>query len=111
MPSRSEPVRLPRRSPALRLLQRMRDEAHRFAVSYNRKLRSKRTVRSELGEIPGVGAARQRLLLERFGSFRAIGSASEQEIAALPGFGSALAKTVLAHTRGKAPRTVRTVPA
>ncbi len=111
VPSRSEPVRLPRRSPALRLLQRMRDEAHRFAVSYNRKLRSKRTVRSELGEIPGVGAARQRLLLERFGSFRAIGSAAEQEIASLPGFGSALAKTVLAHTRGKAPRKVRTVPA
>lgn len=111
LPGRSEPVRLPRRSPALHLLQRIRDEAHRFAVTYNRKLRSKRTVRSELGDIPGVGTARQRQLLERFGSVRAIGSASEQEIAALPGFGPALARTVLAHTRGTAARPVRTVPA
>jgi excinuclease ABC subunit C len=111
VPSRSEPVRLPRRSSALRLLQRMRDEAHRFAITYNRKLRSKRTVRSELGEIPGVGAARQRMLLDRFGSVRAIGAASEQEIAALPGFGPALARTVLAHTRGQPRDTARTVPA
>lgn len=111
LPGRAEPVRLPRRSGALRLLQRTRDEAHRFAVTYNRKLRSKRIIRSELGEIPGIGAARQRLLLERFGSIRGIGEASEEQIAALPGFGTALAKTVLAHTRGTGSRPARTVRA
>ncbi len=101
LPGRSSPVRLPRRSPALRLLQRLRDEAHRFAITYNRKLRTKRTVRSELSEIPGVGAARQRQLLERFGSVRALREASEAEVAALPGFGPSLARKVLAHARGE----------
>src|SRR5690606_436431 len=72
MSARREPVRLPRRSAALRLLQRARDEAHRFAVTYNRKLRTRRTVSSGLGEIPGVGPARQRALLERFGSVRSL---------------------------------------
>jgi excinuclease ABC subunit C len=97
---RPDPVRLPRRSPALRLLQRMRDEAHRFAVTYNRSLRTRRTVRSDLSNIPGVGAARQKVLLERFGSLRGLRSASETEISALPGFGPALARTVLHHVRG-----------
>ncbi|HEX7239392.1 MAG TPA: excinuclease ABC subunit UvrC [Longimicrobiaceae bacterium] len=101
LPGRSSPLRLPRRSPALRLLQRLRDEAHRFAITYNRKLRTKRTVRSELSEIPGVGAARQRQLLERFGSVRALREASEAEVAALPGFGPSLARKVLAHARGE----------
>ena len=96
---RPDPIRLPRRSPALRLLQRARDEAHRFAVSYNRNLRTKRTIRSELAEIPGIGAARQQALLERFGSMRALREASEAEVSGLPGFGPALARTVLDHVR------------
>ncbi|MDQ3389462.1 MAG: excinuclease ABC subunit C, partial [Gemmatimonadota bacterium] len=91
LPGRPTPIRLPRRGAALRLLQRLRDEAHRFAVGYNRKLRTRRTVRSELSQIPGVGATRQRQLLERFGSVRGIGRARQEEIAALPGFGAALA--------------------
>ncbi|HEU0014391.1 MAG TPA: excinuclease ABC subunit UvrC [Longimicrobium sp.] len=99
LPGRSDSVRLPRRSPALRLLQRLRDEAHRFAITYNRKLRTKRTIRSELSTIPGVGPARQKALLARFGSLRAVGQASEQEIAAVPGFGPALARVVLEHVR------------
>jgi excinuclease ABC subunit C len=99
VPGRTDPLRLPRRSPALRLLQRLRDEAHRFAVGYNRTLRSSRTIRSELSTIPGVGAARQRALLERFGSLRAIAGAGEDEIAALPGFGPALARVVAEHAR------------
>ena len=99
VPHRSDPVRLSRRSQSLRLLQRIRDEAHRFAVSYNRKLRTKRTVRSELSAIPGVGAARQKALLARFGSLRAVATASEAEIASLPGFGPALARKVLEHVR------------
>ncbi|HYW09812.1 MAG TPA: helix-hairpin-helix domain-containing protein, partial [Longimicrobium sp.] len=102
VPGRSDSFRMSRRSPALRLLQRARDEAHRFALTYNRKLRTKRTVRSELAEIPGVGASRQRALLGRFGSMRAVAQASEAEIAALPGFGPALARKVLEHVRGEA---------
>jgi excinuclease ABC subunit C len=73
---------LPRRGEALRLLMRIRDEAHRFAVTYHRKLRRRRTVRSVLDEVPGVGPARRRLLLERFGSVDAIREASAEEIAA-----------------------------
>jgi excinuclease ABC subunit C len=96
---RSQPLRLPRRSGGLRLLQRIRDEAHRFAVSYNRNLRTRRTVRSELVEIPGVGTARQRQLLERFGSLRGVARASEEQIAALPGFGIRLARNVREHAR------------
>lgn len=102
LPGRSVSVRLARRSAALRLLQQVRDEAHRFAVSYNRKLRTKRTIRSELASIPGVGAARQKALLERFGSLRGVAAASEEEIAHLPGFGPALARTVLSHLRAPA---------
>ncbi|HEX8244628.1 MAG TPA: excinuclease ABC subunit UvrC [Longimicrobium sp.] len=103
VPGRSDSIRLPRRSPALRLLQRVRDEAHRFAITYNRKLRTKRTIRSELSTIPGVGPARQRALLDRFGSLRAVAAASEAEVAALPGFGASLARKVLAHVRGESP--------
>ncbi|HET6231186.1 MAG TPA: excinuclease ABC subunit UvrC [Longimicrobiaceae bacterium] len=104
VPGRPDSIRMLRRSPALRLLQRIRDEAHRFAITYNRKLRTKRTVRSELSTIPGVGAARQRALLGRFGSMRAVGQASEAEIAAIPGFGPAMARAVLRHLRGEEPQ-------
>jgi excinuclease ABC subunit C len=100
VPHRGDPIRLARRSPALRLLQRLRDEAHRFAITYNRKLRTRRTIQSELAEIPGVGAARQRALLEHFGSVRALRSASEEDVARVPGFGSGLARTVVRHVRG-----------
>jgi excinuclease ABC subunit C len=100
VPGQSDPLRLSRRSPALRLLQRIRDEAHRFAITYNRKLRTKRTITSDVGTIPGVGASRQRRLLERFGSLRGLRDASEEEISQLPGFGPALARSVLQHLRG-----------
>jgi excinuclease ABC subunit C len=99
VPGRSDPIRLPRRAAALRLLQRARDEAHRFAITYNRKLRTRRTITSELGQIPGIGASRQQALLERFGSLRGVRNASEAEIAAVPGIGPALARTVLRHVR------------
>ena len=100
VPGQSDPLRLSRRSPALRLLQRIRDEAHRFAITYNRKLRTKRTITSDVGTIPGVGASRQRRLLERFGSLRGLRDASEEDISQLPGFGPALARSVLQHLRG-----------
>jgi excinuclease ABC subunit C len=102
VPGRPDPLRLSRRSQALRLLQRIRDEAHRFAITYNRKLRTKRTITSDVGSIPGVGASRQRALLERFGSVRGLQNASEEEISQLPGFGPALARSVLQHFRGDA---------
>jgi excinuclease ABC subunit C len=95
LPGRAEPVRLERRDRALHVLQRVRDEAHRFAVSYNRKLRSRRTLRSDLSAIPGIGPRRQQALLSRFGSVRALKDASPEEIARVPGFSDALAARVL----------------
>jgi len=95
LPDRAEPLRLPRRSPSLRLLQRVRDEAHRFAVTYSRKRRQQRTITSELLAIPGIGPARRRALLERFGSLAGVRSATPQEIAALPGFSWRLAERIL----------------
>ncbi|HEX9886107.1 MAG TPA: excinuclease ABC subunit UvrC [Longimicrobiales bacterium] len=92
---RKEPVRLSRRNRALHLLQRIRDEAHRFAVSYNRKLRSKRTLRSDLGDIPGIGPARQKALLTRFGSLKGVRDASVEDIARVPGFSRVLASRIL----------------
>ncbi len=96
-PDRAEPIRLGRKHPALHLLQRLRDEAHRFAVSYNRKLRSKRTLRSDLSQIPGIGPARQKSLLSRFGSVRGVRAATAQEIARLPGIGETLAVRILTY--------------
>jgi excinuclease ABC subunit C len=92
---RAAPLRLPRSSRALRLLQRLRNEAHRFAHSYNRKLRRKRTLVSELAEIPGIGPKRQRILLEHFGSVRALREASASEIATVGGISSSLASQVV----------------
>ncbi|MEP6574182.1 MAG: excinuclease ABC subunit UvrC, partial [Gemmatimonadota bacterium] len=99
LPGRSESLKLSRRSPALRLLQRARDEAHRFGVAYNRKRRTQRTITSELLNIPGIGASRRRLLLEKFGSLAGVKSASPAELAALPGFSTTLADRILAHLR------------
>ncbi|HEX6599877.1 MAG TPA: excinuclease ABC subunit UvrC [Gemmatimonadaceae bacterium] len=83
---RSESLRLPRRSPALRLLQQARDEAHRFAITFQRKRRSVRTITSELLRIPGVGENKRRQLLTAFGSLQGIRSATPEQIAELPGF-------------------------
>jgi len=95
LPGQPDPLRLSRRSPSLKLLQRARDEAHRFAVGYSRKRRSARTITSELLRIPGVGPSRRRALLERFGSLAGVKTASPKEIAALPGFSTRLAERIL----------------
>jgi excinuclease ABC subunit C len=92
---RSDPLRLPRRSPALRVLQQARDEAHRFAVTFQRKRRSVRTITSELLRIPGIGAAKRRQLLEVFGSLQGVRDASLEAIAALPGFGTKTAEKIV----------------
>lgn len=80
LPDRDEPIRLQKHDPALHLLQMVRDETHRFAVSSHRRRRSKRTLTSELDELPGIGAKRKRLLIERFGSLSAVRQASEQDL-------------------------------
>jgi excinuclease ABC subunit C len=95
MRGKAEPLHLSRRSPALRLLQQARDEAHRSAVTYNRKRRTMRTVTSELLRIPGIGPSRRRALLTRFGSLQGIKEAKAEDIAALPGFSEASAKKLL----------------
>jgi excinuclease ABC subunit C len=92
---RADPVRLPRRSPGLRMLQQARDEAHRFAVTYNRKRRSLRTVTSELLSIPGIGPSKRRLLLQTFGSVQGVRDATVDQIAALPGFSAVTAGKLL----------------
>ena len=94
-PDRRDPLRLPRTAPSLRLLQRARDEAHRFAVSFNRHTRTKRTITSALMDIPGIGPTRRRALLERFGSLSGVKSASLGEIAAVRGISRALAQRIL----------------
>jgi excinuclease ABC subunit C len=99
LPGRKDSLRLPRRAPSLKLLQRARDEAHRFAVSYNRKRGQKRTITSALLEIPDVGDRRRRQLLERFGSLAGVKLATPEEIAALPGFSTKLAERILEHLK------------
>ena len=103
MPGRADSLRLPRRSPALRMLQQARDEAHRFAITYQRLRRAKRTVTSELLSIPGVGASKRRQLLTVFGSLEGVKSASPEAIAALPGFSMKSAQRVLDALHGRTP--------
>jgi excinuclease ABC subunit C len=91
---------LPRRSPSLRLLQRARDEAHRFGVAYSRKRRSERTITSELLNIRGIGHKRRRLLLERFGSLAGVKSATVSELASVEGVSTRLAERILEHLQG-----------
>lgn len=99
LPGRQESIRLPRSAPSLKLLQRARDEAHRFAVTYSRKRRAARTITSELLSVPGVGPSRRRRLLERFGSLAGVRLATVEEISALPGFSTRLAERILNHVK------------
>ena len=92
---RPDPIALPRSSGALRLVQRIRDEAHRFAVTFHRRARAMRDLRSELDAVPGIGPARRRLLLERFGSAANVRRASRDELRAV--VGARLAEALLAH--------------
>ena len=92
---RSEPVRMSRRNPALRMLQQARDEAHRFAITFQRKRRSVRTLTSELLQIPGVGDNKRRALLSHFGSLQAIRSSTPEQIAEVPGFSAKSGQKIL----------------
>jgi len=99
LPGDDSPVILPRTSEGLYLLQRVRDEAHRFAITYHRAKRSKALAVSELDSVPGLGPARRATLLRHFGSVRRLASATEPEIAGLPGIGPRVASAVLAALR------------
>ena len=96
-----EPIRLPDDSPALQLLQHIRDEAHRFALNYHRKLRSKRQSRSVLDEIEGVGPKRKKELIKHFGSVRAVREASLEALKAVPGLPAAVAERIYHELRAE----------
>ncbi len=96
-PERSESLLLPRTSPALYLLQRIRDEAHRFGLKAHRQRRTKLSLRSQLESIPGIGPVRRKALLRHFGSIEAIRCASVEELAAVPGMTRTAAEQVKAH--------------
>ena len=93
-PGRSNPVLLSRRSEALHLLQHVRNEAHRFAITYHRKLRAKRSHSSKFDSLPGVGASRRKLLIEEFGTFNKLKEATLEEIEAIKGISAKLAQSI-----------------
>ena len=97
LPGQPEPLTIPRGSEALFVLQHLRDEAHRFAITYHREKRARRALRSPLDDIPGVGAARKKALLKRFGSLARLRTADPEEIRQVPGVGKALAQTIHDH--------------
>ena len=102
VPGDEFPIILPRTSPALYLLQHLRDESHRFAITHHRKKRSAGMTRSILDGVPGLGPARQAALLKEFGSVKRLRGADVDEITRVKGIGPALAGTILAHLNGSA---------
>ena len=97
IPQQPESIVLPGNSPGLQLLQRLRDEAHRFALTYHQKVRRKQTFTSALDTIPGIGPKRKRALLKQFGSLQAIQAASTEELATTIGMSQSVAKTLKEH--------------
>ena len=95
LPNSSEPVIFPRHSEALYLLQKLRDEAHRFAINFHRSKRSKVMLESLLDEVPGLGEIRRKSLLTHFGSVSALKAATIDELAVVPGIGKKMAKTII----------------
>ena len=94
LPGESDPVLLPRASEGLYLLQRVRDEAHRVALRYQKRKRQRSRTASALDAIPGLGSKRAAALLKKFGSVRRITQASEEELTSVPGIGPALAASI-----------------
>jgi excinuclease ABC subunit C len=94
VPRETKPVILPRSSPGLQLLQRLRDEAHRFALGYHRKVHKRGTFASAFDVIPGIGPKRKRALLTQFGSVQAIKEAAVEELATARGITMSLAKKI-----------------
>ena len=94
VPETQEPIVLPRTSPALFLVQRLRDEAHRFAITYHRQRRSKRSTTSALDHVPGIGPKRRQMLIRQFGSVQGVREATLEDVAAAPGMTLTLASKV-----------------
>ena len=94
LPGRKNPVVLRQNSPTLLLLARIRDEAHRFAITYHKTLRSKTSLTSELDNIPGIGPVRKKSLLKHFGSLKRMGEATMEELAGVPGITGELARAI-----------------
>ena len=97
LPDAAEPVIMPRNSQGLFLLQRARDEAHRFAITFHRNLRGKSSVKSALDSVPGIGPKRRKMLIRTFGSVKGIREASEEQIAASPGMTEKVARQIKEH--------------
>src|SRR4029078_9220742 len=104
-PGGHEPLMIERASEALFVLQHIRDEAHRFAITYHRQKRAKRALVSPLDEVPGVGPARKKALMKRFASVARLARGDVAEIARTPGIGPELAAAISSHLTGGAPRT------
>ncbi|MXW30668.1 MAG: hypothetical protein F4Z88_08110 [Chloroflexi bacterium] len=103
LPHVPEPVLLPRRSQGLYLVQRVRDEAHRFAITYHRQRRSRAATRSRLDDAPGIGPKRRRELIRRFGSAAGVRAASVEELAGIKGMSRASAEQLKAFLGGDDP--------
>ena len=99
LPDAEAPICLDHHTPELHLVQRVRDEAHRFGITHHRALRGKAFVHSQLEDIPGVGPKRRKALLAKFGSLKAIRAASEEELLATPGITKPAAEAILAWSR------------
>jgi excinuclease ABC subunit C len=110
VPGQPEPLHIPRSSEALFVLQHLRDEAHRFAVTYHRTKRTRRALASPLDEVPGIGPARKRALLRRFGSLVRLRQATLEEIQDVQGIGPEMARTIHEHLHGGAPTQAAAVP-
>ena len=104
VPGRTDPILLARESPALQLLQRIRDEAHRFAITFHRQRRDAAARESMFDQLEGVGPARRRALLQHFGSAERVVGASEEELEGVPGLPAKTARTIYAqlHRTGRA---------
>ena len=97
VPYEKDPIILPKNSQGLFLVQRARDEAHRFAITFHRERRSKKSVKSTLDLVPGIGPKRKRMLIRRFGSVAGIREASLEDVAAVPGMTVTAARAVKDH--------------
>ena len=105
LPGEADPVIMPRTSEGLYLLQRVRDEAHRFAIAYHRQKRSKAMTTSALDGVPGLGETRRKALLRHFGSLKRLKAASVDEVMEVPGVGRRTAEAVVAALAESAPAT------
>ena len=101
LPDREEPILLDHHTPELHLIQRIRDEAHRFGITHHRALRGKASIHSQLEDIPGIGPKRRKALLNKLGSIKAIREASLDELLTVPGLGKSGAEAVLEWARSK----------